>query len=138
MTNRRKHFDIDFADLEVELRKSIKRDQFTNKLGTYVIKITNSLLYQGRIVRVYEKEQIDLMRFEIYDYILRKLLVNYDPDRKSGFAFIKKMAMNRLRTTVRSIHARGIRPDEQVKVYNRFTKSHDIYKFLSINTYFEE
>ena len=126
-------FHVDFADLEVELKKSIDRDKMTEKLGNYVVKITDSVLLSSRHLRTYSSEDRDLMRYEIYEYIVNKLLKNYDLTRKSGFAFIKKMVLNRLAGTKRKIHTRGLNPEQSVNKFDRKKNISIKYTFLTIS-----
>lgn len=123
---------VDFADLEIELRKSIKKDQVSERLGTYIMKIVKPLLATKQMLRIYNKEQIDRLEFECYDYIIRKLLVNYDTERRAGYAFIKSMALNRIRGTKRLIAARGLHPEVQLQEYNKRKKVKETYTFLTI------
>ena len=132
-TYKNSRFHVDFADLEVELRKSIDRGQMTERLGHYVVKITDSILLSSRIVRMYSKEDRDYMRYDIYEYIVNKLLTNYDVSRKSGFAFIKKMVLNRLAGTKRKIRNRGLNPERSVKVFDRRKNVSVDYTFLTIS-----
>ncbi|MCK5788348.1 MAG: hypothetical protein KAH32_05090, partial [Chlamydiia bacterium] len=87
-------FHVDFADLEIELRKSIAKDRINERLGGYIVKIVNSILLSSNHVRTYNKENLDRLRFEAFEYIVNKLLVNYDISKRTGFAFIKAMALN--------------------------------------------
>jgi len=131
-------FHIDFADLEVELRKSIKNDQISEKLGKYIMKIVKAILSTSGNIKVYDKEALDLMEFTAYDYILRKLMVNYDVSRTSGYAFIKSMALNRIKAVKRELHKRGIHPEISFKQYNRRHKVYEQLTFLTIDTSWQE
>lgn len=126
-------FHVDFADLEIELRKSIDNDIISNKLGIYIIKIVSSILSSTHHVRTYNKEAIDQMKFETYDYILTRLLKNYDVEKRSGFAFIKSMALNRIKTTKRSIHTKGLNQEISFKTFNRKKGVYETTTFLSIS-----
>jgi hypothetical protein len=126
-------FHIDFADLEVELRKSIKHNRISERLGTYILKIIESILASSYHLRTYTRDDLDLLAFDATEYIVRKLLVNYDVNRKSGFAFIKKMALNRIKGTKRTIHNRGLTPMTKLKSFNRKKGVYETTTFLSIN-----
>lgn len=126
-------FHVDFADLEVELKKSIDKQRMTERLGQYVIKITDSVLLSAKHLRTYSSEDRDYMRFDIYEYIVNKLLKNYDLTRKSGFAFIKKMVLNRLAGTKRKIHTRGLNPERSINKFDRRRNINVSYTFLTIS-----
>lgn len=125
-------FHVDFADLEIELRKSIHKDQISEGLGVYIMKIVQSVLASRSHLRMYSRDVLDELEFEAYMYIIDRLLQNYNVDRTSGYAFIKAMALNRIRTTKRAIHTKGLNQDVTFKVYNRKSKRHDVITLLTL------
>ena len=125
-------YHVDFADLEIELRKSIKKDQISERLGVYIIKIVQSILASTHHVRTYNKTVLATIEFEAYEYILTRLLKNYNTDKKAGFAFIKAMALNRIKTTKRSIHTKGLNQEVAITHYNRKKRTYETVTFLTI------
>ena len=125
-------FHVDFADLEIELRKSIAKDQINERLGGYIVKIVQSILASSNHLRTYSKENLDRMEFEAYEYIVNKLLTNYNTDKKTGFAFIKAMALNRIKSTKRSLYKVGLNPEVMRREYNRRTKVYETITFLTV------
>ena len=125
-------FHVDFADLEIELRKSIAKDQVNERLGQYIIKIVQSILSSSHHIRTYNKSVLAQIEFEAYEYILTRLLKNYNTDKKAGFAFIKSMALNRIKTTKRSIHTKGLNQEVMITQFNRKKKVYETITFLTI------
>jgi hypothetical protein len=130
---KRSKFHVDFADLEIEIRKSIKNDKISEQLGMYIMKITKSILSSTKNVRTYSKENLDQIEFEVYEYIIRKLLVNYDPTKRTGFAFIKSMALNRIASVKRKLYNNGLNPETIRYVADKRTNLRVAYKFLTID-----
>jgi len=131
--SKNKEFHVDFANLEIEIRKSIRQDKITEQLGIYIMKITKSILSSAKNVRTYSKENLDQIEFEVYEYIIRKLLVNYDTSRRSGFAFIKSMVLNRVASVKRKLYNNGLNPEVIIYVADKKTNLKTSYTFLSID-----
>ena len=130
--NNNEHFHVDFDRLEIEIRKSIKRDKMTEQLGVYVIKIVNSFLFRKQMINKYTPDTLDHFRFKAYDYIIRKLLKNYNVNKKAGFAFIRQMANNAIRSAIRERYKNGIEPVNTINYYEHKTRKRHKIHFITI------
>ena len=125
-------FHVDFADLEVELRKSIAEDQVSERLGMYITRIVSSILSSKSHVKLYDKERLDLLEFTAYEYIITRILKNYDVTQRSGFGFIKSMALNAIKHAKRGIHREGLNPEAVVHKFDHVLRRKIHYSFLTL------